>query len=534
MKALLWFEIKNRLGRPSSWVYFAIFFLSSFFLAIMFAHAFSGLSINSSLSDKLALNSPIALSTLTSSMAYFGILVIAPIFGQSINQDYETKFCNILFATPIRKSTYFFTRYLASFFSVLVIFIAIGLGFWVATWMPFIDRSMVSDNHLWFYVAPYLFMIIPNTLFFGAIFTAVVSLSKKMAPVYITSISIFTGYMISEALTKDLPNKFIAALIEPLGVEGSKQVFQYWSIAQQSSQIIPLTGPFLYNRILWLSIGTLFLVGSYLFFNPFKLPKEKKAGFEKANQKKLTIQPIDVLQTKCYPKSWKVFWLLAISELKQAFSNIYFLMILLCGVLYIFAVSSYIGRIFGTETLPVTYHVLEVIGGSFSLFIAIITAYYAGELIWKDRDRHVHELIDSKPISNLFLYLSKVLSLFFLQLLLPIVILVSCVLVQICKGYYHFEWNVYFQHIFVYNVPLYLLTSISALFIHIVSPNKYIGHAGVVGCWLLILLLAGMQTIHPLYLPGITPTVMYSDMNAFGTSLRPFITFFFYLAFMFF
>lgn len=526
---LLRFEIKDRLYRLSSLVYFLVYFSLSFMLAITFAGAFKGASVSFGLSNKLALNSPVVLNFLICLVGYLGLLITAPIFGQSINKDFESRFSQILFSTPIQKSTYFFVRFLGSLISTILILTSIGFGIWLATHMPFVDQTLISENKFLFYLMPYFTNVIPNTLIFGSIFIAVISISKKMPPVYIASISVFTGWLISQGLTSDLENKFIAAMIDPIGLESVSQVVRHWSIFEQSSQFIPLTGVFLYNRILWSFVGLVFLLIAYFIFNPFKLPQEKRKKHEAvASQDSYKTIGAGLAHSPRFPHSFKVLLGLTKSEIKQAVSNLYFLMILLCGILYIVSVSSQIGKIYGTETLPVTYQVLEVIGGTFGLFVLILTTFYSGELIWKDRDSHFYELVDSKPVSNLYLYLSKLFCLVVLQLLLSFVILICCVLIQASKGYFNFEWDVYFLQLFVFSLPSKVMTCVFALFIQSISRSKYIGHSIVILYYVLLLWLPSIGLDHSLYLIGQLPRTTYSDMNRFGTLSYAFWTLTFY------
>jgi ABC-type Na+ efflux pump permease subunit len=512
---LFWFELKNRLIRPSSLIYFSIYFALSFLCAIAFAGAFKGVILSFMLSNRLALNSPMAIQCLTALVGYLSILIIAPIFGQSINQDFETKFHHVLFATPIRKSTYFFVRFLASFVSALSILLSIGLGLWFATLMPFIDRTMITENRLWFYVVPYLSILIPNILLLGALFLAVIAIFKKMASVYITSIVLFVAFMTAGNLLIDLDNQLLAVLIDPFGVEAMKHVARYWSLQEQSTQAIPLVGYFLYNRLLWVGIGLFLSALAYILFNPFALAKEKRRSVDAAPTSNLKTN----LKCQLLPHSWKVFWQLSFSEFKQAFSNVYFLVILLCSILFIFSTSGQIGKILGTETLPVTWQVLEFVGGMFYLFVALITSYYGGELVWKDREQRSHELIDSTPVSNRFLYFSKLLSLGFIQLFFISLVFVCSILIQLFKGYTHFELGVYAQHLLLYTLPSWLLASVFVLFAHTLARSKMVGHSIVVLYFILIMWLSAFGFDHHLYLIGVLPHAPYSDMNGFGTSL---------------
>lgn len=525
---LLWFEVKNRLFRSSSCFHFLFLLATSFFLGILFAGVFKGMGFSLGFSAKLALNSPIVLHTMIGVMSYFGLLIIAPIFGQSISQDFESGFYQILFATPVRKWTYFLVRFIGSFLSSIAILCSIALGLFIATLMPFIDETVILENQAWHYILPYWTVVFPNIFVFGAIFLSVAAISKKMAPVYVASVSLFTGYMIAQNLAADLDNRSLVALVDPFGMEASYQIVRYWSVAEQNSQTVPLVGIFLTNRLFWAAIGTFVLSIAYFFFNPFSFPGNKKNNkFSVISHEKISNKQVDTT-----PRSWKVFWLLALSEFKQAFSNTYFLVILLCGILYIFVVSGEIGKIYGTETLPVTYHVLEVIGDTFSTFVIIILSYYAGELIWKDREQRIFELIDSKPVSDFFLCLSKFLSLIFIQLFLLLTILVSCVLVQIAKGYFHFEWGIYVVHLFLFIFPSWTLFSIFALFVHTISKNKQVGHTIFVSILLLFSWLPSFGLDHRLYLFGALPKPFYSDMNHFGAIFQPLTAYTLYWGFL--
>lgn len=519
---LLAFEVRDRLARKSAGVYFLVYFALSFLIAITFAGAFKGAVINLGLSNRLALNSPVVLNMLIGLGTYFGLLVVAPLFGQSIYKDYESGFAQILFATPIRKRTYFSVRYLGAAIASLVILSALGLGAFVATFMPFVDRTLVNDNHAWYYLAPYFTGTLPIVLVFGAIFIAFVASLRSMAPVYVASVSIFTGWLVAQSLTGDMDNRLIAALIDPLGLEATSQVIRYWSVAEQSTRVVPITGVLLYNRLLWATVGLLALGLAYASFDPFRSPRRRKVAPTPETTGGGRIEDLPAVTAR--PADRRVLGGLIVSEFRQVFTNIYFLMILLCGVLYIFSISGEIGKIYGTETLPVTYSVLEVIGGSFGLFVVILTTFYAGEIVWKGRDHRFFELVDAKPVPDLYLYLSKLFALFGVQIFLQLVTFVCCVLIQTFKGYHHYEWGVYFQTLFVYGTPGRLLVCVLALFVQTVAPNKYAGHAIVIGYWLARQWLPALGFDHVLYLVGELPRLPYSDMNGFGPSAGKFTT----------
>ena len=80
--------------------------------------------------------------------------------------------------------------------------------------------------------------------------------------------------------------------------------------------------------------------------------------------------------------------------------NPYFYAITGAGILYMLLVVQQIGKIYGTETWPVTYKMVEILNGSFGLFLLVIIAFYAGELVWAERDVKMGQIADTMPVPN--------------------------------------------------------------------------------------------------------------------------------------
>ena len=57
-----------------------------------------------------------------------------------------------------------------------------------------------------------------------------------------------------------------------------------------------------------------------------------------------------------------------------------------------------VGSLFGTNTYPVTYQVLELRRRHFALFMLIIITFYAGELVWRERDARLDQIADALPM----------------------------------------------------------------------------------------------------------------------------------------
>ena len=54
-----------------------------------------------------------------------------------------------------------------------------------------------------------------------------------------------------------------------------------------------------------------------------------------------------------------------------------------------------VGEFYGSDSYPATRLMVQALGGAFAIMPIFIAIYYAGELVWRDRDRRMHEIVDA-------------------------------------------------------------------------------------------------------------------------------------------
>ena len=149
----------------------------------------------------------------------------------------------------------------------------------------------------------------------------------------------------------------------------------------------------------------------------------------------------------------------------------------------------------------------------------IILVFFSGELIWRDRDEKINEVIDSTPHNSMISLLSKTISLFSLTIILHAFFVFCAIVFQLINGFNDIQPSVYFWD-FVYRaMPLYLLFCSSSIAVQVIVNNKYFGYLISVVLILvidIILLLADIGSNMLSF--GSTPFLIYSDMNGFGPS----------------
>ena len=535
MGAIAWFEFRTKLKRISTYVYFLVFMTIAMLWMAAAGGAFQNANIIFS-SDKVFVNAPYAIAQTVTFLGLFGVVVVAAFMGRAVQQDFEHQAFHFFFTSPITKAQYLFGRYLGAVITLMFIFVGIGIGVWLGAHWPGVDRTRIGPWHLSYFVQPYLLFLLPNVLILGAIYFTLAALTRRMLPVYIAGVVTLIGYTIAISLIRDMDNWTLAALIDPLGSRALALVTRYWSPAEKNIQAIPLANEILWNRLLWLAIGiAAFAIGFVRFRFAFATPERraKKGAIAAEAEVALDARPTPIpavsLDTSAGAYLRQLPGLVAL-YLRETLKNVYFIALAVAGALFIFSNARVIGTLYGTNTYPVTYQVVDIASGSFSLFMLIITAFYAGELVWRERDARMAQIADSLPQPTWLPFIAKLLTLMGMQAVLQLVVMVCGIIVQAFSGYFRFELGQYLFSLFVIQLPAYWMVAALALTIHSLVNHKYLGHFLVVLYYIVEISADAFGYDLRLYHFGNLPTVVYSDMNHYGHFLAPLFWFMAYWA----
>ena len=203
-------------------------------------------------------------------------------------------------------------------------------------------------------------------------------------------------------------------------------------------------------------------------------------------------------------------------EFRGIVRSVYFAAIVGAGVIFLLVDGWQVGKIYDTSTYPVTNEMVELLSGTFALFILIIITYYAGELVWRERDAGVAQITDALPVPNWVPFLSKLSALGLVQVVLLAVVMVCGILLQTVKGYFHYEPALYLETLFGFKLIDYLLLCVLAMLVQVLVNNKYLGHFVMVLYYLSNIFQGQLGINHKLLDYGGNPGTPYSDMNGYG------------------
>ena len=519
------FDFAQRFRRISTHVYFiACAVIAGFWMAAA-GGAFPSATISFG-TEKVLINSPFALAQTLTVLATIGIPVMAAVMGRAVQQDFEYLSYHFFFTSPIRKRDYYFGRFIAAVAILVYVFIGVMVGVFIGTHAPSVLPERVGPWSLQAIVRPYFLNLLPNIFFLGAVFFGIAALTRKMMPVYIAGAVVLIAYLAAGSVLADMDNRVLAALIDPTGRWAMSVMTRYWTAAEKNTQLISLTRELLWNRAIWCAVGAAIMA---LCYSRFSMAQSSDAGRGRpADPDGKASTGAGASPSAFAPAALAVNTDLSVGAYlrqlpsmvalytRETVKSVYFFVIVLAGVIFVLANSSVAGTLYGTNTYLVTYTVIDFVSGTFGLFMLIVTTIYAGELVWRERDARIAQLTDSTPNPTWLPFVAKVFTLFLIQFLLQVVVMVCGLLIQLFHGYTNFELNQYVYRLFALQLPGYWTVAILTLFIHVTVNNKYMGHFIVVLYYITEAVAGAMGFNHRLYLFGEEPPAPYSDMNGYG------------------
>lgn len=506
------FELRYQLRNPVFWVAAILFFLMTF-------GAMASESIQIGAGGNIHKNSPVALTQVQGILGLFFMFVTTAFVANVVVRDDDTGFGPIVRSTPITRVQYLGGRFAGAVAAAALAFLFVPLGLWIGSLMPWVDSETLGPNRLAYYAYGLLVFGLPNLLVTGAIFFAAATLTRSMMWTYVAVIVFFLGWLVLSGIAQARPElRDTIALIEPFGLPAFANAVRYWTAAERNVGLPPIEGAILLNRLIWLGIASLFLVlaiARYRFAEPGMSKKKKKA---QAPEAPLVASPAPSapLPDAGGSAAWAQLGARTRFEMKQVFKSPAFAVLVALGMINTFANLWFSGEMFGTPTLPVTRAVIPILAGSFTLFPIIIAIYYAGELVWRERDRRMHEIIDATPLPNWAYVVPKTLAVALVLFVTLLFGVLAAILVQLAKGYTDLELGKYLLWFVLPNGIGTVLIAVLAVFVQSLSPNKYVGWAVMVVYIVTTIVLTSMGFEHNLYQYAGAPEVPLSDMNRSG------------------
>ncbi len=469
-------------------------------------------------------NSPHTLTNYVLILGIFGLLFPAAFFNNAALRDHNNQFNEIMFSLPIKKSGYFWGRFLGALVLSTIPMLGVFFGAWIGAMLgPVaggVDADRIGPFFLETILANYFYFILPNMFLAGSIIFFLGHRFKSTIISFVGAMALIVGYIASGPFLSDIDNETIAGMVDTFAFRTYSVYSQYFTPAERNILSPSFDGIIMQNRLLWISVGLVISVLSYRFFSFKERLKQKRKKSENEETVPFSTQLTQPVVVQNFSKG--LGKLHFISFFKTSFLSIVkssaFKILSVFGIILLFTSLLQGYEYYGLQSYPVTYKVMGDISGSTELFLIIIMAFFSGEMIWRDRTFHIQEVINATPHSTFASILAKMASLVVSVTLLQFLFIFMGVCSQLMRGFTDIKLDVYLIDFFVDSLPSYFVFASIFLFIQTLVNNRYVGYFVGILFYIVwgILIQDVLEISSNMILPGASPGIFYSDISGFG------------------
>jgi ABC-2 type transport system permease protein len=522
------YELAYQSRGASTWFYFLLLLVLSYLMAAV-------VFIDEPLSGSYYLNAPFIVA-MVSMIAFFflGLLILAQFAGHAATRDFESRMHPLLFTAAIPNYIYLGGRFLAAFALGSVVMLAIPAGVFAAALFPLEHAELVGPLSAPTYLSTYFLLILPNVFFALAFMFAAAVLSKRGMLTYLVALIFCVFTMASWQIIGVQDNNWsLASLTDPLVVSKITELKKVWTANEKNTLLPGTQTAILVNRLLWLALSCGILLVTYVSFRTGTI-SEKKAkknvavpatpvGFQLPE----SVSIPQVQKSFAFPT--RLLQLLTVG--RESFKTIalgwggmamagMFAFVLFTGPMWF---SDY----YDIPELPVTGNLLgtmeNVMDHGIWLVIPLLIIFYAGELVRRDRDARLNEIMGAAPVPVWVSYIGKLGGMLLALVIMQLLLMVAGILVQISLGYYNFQIPVYLKVLLGIRLTDYALWAILAFAAHVVLNQKYLAYLVVVMIYLFTLFGPELGIESRLLLYASDPGWSYSDLRGFDPFMVPWL-----------
>jgi len=508
LRHILAFEIRYWLRSWMLWIFLLIIG------ALVFGAASTdNITIGEALSNTFR-NSPYNIQNYYSFIGLFTMIMAAAFINSAAARDFSYNTYQIVFSTPLKRFDFLLGRFFGAAFVSMIPMLGVSLGFLLAKYMPWVEPERWGPVVWKAHLNGILVFALPNALIIAAILFAVAVLARNEIVSFVASLVLLAGYAVTDSLLQNVERQKLGAILDPFGIRTYSFVTRYWTVAEKNTLSAGYSGYLLWNRLLWLAVAIAIFAFAYARFSFAERKKKTRAA-----AKELAPSPVTSVvlpKVSFHEAPWRKYSAsLRIHFLGVVKSTAFIVVILAALLNCIPAVALNANEGYGNSSFPVTHWILQVIAGTLYMFIVGLITYYAGVLVWKDRDIRMDEITDSLPTPEWVSYAARLTALIGIVLLIQLVVFATGIIVQASLHFYRFQLDLYVKELLVRDLSLFVMLAVLAFFIHVLSPNKYVGYFVYV-----VYLLANLFAWAPLNVASNLPKfgartrIIYSDFFA--------------------
>jgi ABC-type transport system involved in multi-copper enzyme maturation permease subunit len=544
LREIFRFEFAYQIRRPWPWLAFAVL------VVFAFENTRAGV-LPVTLPEDFVLNSPFIIASVTVFSCLIWLLVASAMSGEAAARDVQTGMHPLMYTMPVSKAEYLGGRFLAAFALNALVLVGVQVGIILGIYAGGVTPEIIGPFRPAAHIAAFALIALPNAFIATSIQFAFSLLSgRTMASYFGSMLLVFFTVPVPFIVYFALGQPAFAKLLDPIGLIAiMNEMMLEWTIAEKNVRMFTLEGPMLWNRILWLGIASATLGFIHLRFRfAHRTTTDLWAAFTRRFVRKASVPDVaapariaisvpDVRATFDFATHIRQalaigsssFWMIAKSPAG--------LFLLAAFPLLLILVTVVESEMWGISMIPrtgyiLTKHLIAPIeyASDYRVMVPLFIVFFAGELVWRERDARLSENVDATSVPEWSLFLGKFLGFGLVLAAYMVVLMLVGIIAQLIMGYHDFQIGLYLQILFGLQLPEYLLLAMLTFMVHVVVNQKYVGMLVSFVLYFLIIFSGWLGVHHNLLVYGSSPGWSYTDMRGFGSTVGPWLWFKLYWA----
>lgn len=541
LAAIVRFELAYQLRRPATWLFFAV-------LCFVAWSIIQSNYVPDARDGWLQLNVPLVIASTTVVAGMLWLFIAASIAGDAAARDIESGLHPLSYSAPVSKFDYLAGRFLAAYALNALILLAVPAGMLLGMHWPDVEPELLGPWRPEAFLLAYVAIALANAFIATAVQFCFAALGRRSVFAYFGSLLLFFASMgVAAFVMTVLKQPDLARVLDPVGmiaiVSGLSET---WTTHEVNTRLVGLQPVLLANRALWVILGLAVFAFTHRRFR-LAHPAERGRCARRArafarDQDDTQRAPVAMAVPRAHAvvarqrfhgvaQCRQLLAVTARSLRTLARGWTVFAPLLVVGFLACVAISANM-EFMGVPLLPRTEHVLGYLTASLAspgnklwMLIPLLIVFYAGELVWADRDARMGEISGAAPVPEWVFFVAKFLALALVLVAWMLVLALAGILGQSILGYPQLEMDLYAKVLFGLQLPDYLLFALLALAVHAIVNHKQVGTLVAMVLYGAIAFAPMLGLEHKLLVFGASPAWSYSDVRGFGASLTPWLVF---------
>ena len=537
------FELGYQARRPWAWVYFVAL------LGVILQITVEAYTSNAR-SEGYYFNAPFVTVLMTFTASFMGLLATAGFAGDAASRDVQLRMYPLLYTSPLRTGTFLAGRFLAAFALNALVLLSAPIALVVSTLVPWVPNDLLGPAQAGPYLEAYLLLALPNAFIATALLFSGAALSRRAMAGYLGAVVLFfTTLFVWLYVAAKLGHWTLAKALDPLALTVLSEISRTTTAAQKNTLSLIDAESLLVNRAIWIGVALAALAFTHARFR-FQQPATRAQWLPwrlGLTMTRATVLPVAGPEsvgnygaatplTVVVPRSRRSFAFA--SQIRQAIAiALYsFREIAMSWGGLLLATLTLLLVVFGPKALshmdipllPTTQQMTAFVGNTGEIIwtiIPMLTVFYAGELVSREREIGLSEIADATPAPEWSRFVGRFMGLVLLFVAYQALLMLAAMLIQVQLGYFAFEPALYIKILFGLQLIDHVLFAMLAITVHVLVDQKYVGYLVTLVALACVMFAGAFGIEHKLLVYGADTGWTYTDLRRFGPSVAPWLAF---------